>query len=168
MVNIFLIGFMGTGKSAVGKELTELIGLPFIDTDELIVQTNGMSINDIFSTHGEPYFRDLETDLLKKIAESSTSAIVATGGGMIERQENREMIHRSGKSIFLDTEWDLIKERLCLSSDRPLARKENDWSLTHELFLKRAPYYEQADIIIKTEEKSAKSVAMEIIEQLDG
>ena len=91
MNNLYLVGFMGTGKTTVGKLVGQLLNKKFVDMDELIIESEGCSISDIFSHKGEPYFRDIETQVLKSIA-GQQSLVVSTGGGCVEREKNRELI----------------------------------------------------------------------------
>lgn len=115
--NIVLIGMPGSGKSTVGKALAKALGRTFIDTDEEIVQRAGKPIPDIFAQEGEAGFRDLETQVVREIANASTGCIIATGGGAILRDENVRALKRTGKLYFLDRALDA----LIPTSDRPLA-----------------------------------------------
>jgi shikimate kinase len=135
----------------------------FIDMDDVIVKTEGTSINEIFSRTGEPFFRDLETQVLQKIAEKN-SIVVSTGGGCIEREMNRSLMSQSGMVFFIDTPWEDIQERLEKSSERPLASVEDGWQKILDLYEKRYPLYCNADYIIKAGNKEPAEVAREITE----
>ncbi len=154
---------MGAGKSTVGRILADILNQDFIDLDDLIVQSEGVSIKSIFSNEGEQYFRDLESSLLNSIAVSETK-VVSTGGGCVEREENRKVMTTSGKMVYLDTPWDVIVERLSGSTERPLATKENNWEKTFSLFEKRMPLYTTADITVHTSGKTPEAIAHEIVD----
>ena len=119
MKNIYLIGFMGSGKSAVCSRLHELTGMEVIEMDASIVDKEGMSINDIFATKGEEYFRDVESELLYLISEESNKA-VSCGGGAILRQKNVDLMKESGKIILLSATPETIYNRVKNCTDRPL------------------------------------------------
>ncbi|PLX74870.1 MAG: shikimate kinase [Desulfuromonas sp.] len=161
MKNIYLVGFMGAGKSTIGVELAALCVSDFNDLDELIVQEQGRSINDIFAAEGEDYFRNVESKILVQIANNK-SLVVATGGGIIERERNRDMISQSGISVFLDTDWDTIVSRLEQSNNRPLVAKENGWDTVKKRFDRRLPLYRESDYTVLTKNKSPKEIATEI------
>ncbi len=130
--NIVLTGMPGSGKSTVGKKLAKALNRPFIDTDEVIVKKAGKEISQIFAEAGEAGFRDLESQVLREVANGNTGAIIATGGGAILRDENIRVLKRTGKIYFLDR----ALESLLPTSDRPLAS-------TVEAILKR--YEERYD-----------------------
>ncbi len=115
--NIVLTGMPGSGKSTVGKELAKMLHRPFVDLDEIIVQSAGKEIPQIFAEVGEQGFRDLETQAVRKIANETTGAVIATGGGAVLRDENVRTLKRTGKLYFLDR----ALESLLPTSDRPLA-----------------------------------------------
>jgi len=116
--NIILIGMPGCGKSSIGMALAKMMNREFADTDELIIQTAGKSIPDIFSQDGEEVFRKLETDALQTLC-NHTGLVIATGGGIVTRPENREIIKQNGIVIFLDRDLSLLPV-----SGRPLSQKE--------------------------------------------
>jgi shikimate kinase len=161
MSHIFLTGFMGAGKSTVGLILADILGLDFVDLDQLIVETEGVSINHIFSEEGEHYFRELESSVLKTTIETDTK-IVSTGGGCVERDENRKLMKKTGTIVYLDTPWNVIVERLAGSTERPLAAKENNWEKTFTLYEKRIPLYATAGITVLTSGKTPEAIAHEI------
>ena len=111
MKNIFLIGFMGVGKSAVASQLTNACGMNIIEMDQLIVEREGSSIEDIFETYGEVYFRDKESALLAEIVETK-SAVVSCGGGIVLRDENVFRMKRSGKVVLLTAQPETILKRV--------------------------------------------------------
>jgi len=157
---------MGAGKSTVGKLLASALDRKFIDTDQNISQSVNMTINDIFAVKGESFFRDLETEFLKKLV-SSVSKVVSTGGGIIERVENRELLKESGRTVYLDVDWNEIKSRISDSPERPLILNSKNWDEIYDLFEKRLPLYRQADICIQAGGLSPEMITTEIIDKLN-
>ena len=120
-MNIVLCGFMGSGKTVVGNELSKIMGRKFVDTDELIEQEQGVAVKAIFAAHGEDYFRDLEFECCKKVSEMK-NCVVSTGGGALTFARNAEVLKKSGKIVFLDASFDVICDRIGNSNNRPLFR----------------------------------------------
>ena len=143
--NIYLIGFMGSGKSTVGKKLAERLGYNFIDTDEEIEKETGMKIKDIFKNFGEKYFRDLEKKKIQELAKKN-NLVVSTGGGLPENEENIEIMKSSGIVVWLKIDFDTFIERVKGDENRPLLKE--DINKLKERFLNREKYYSQADIVV--------------------
>ena len=120
MKRIVLMGFMGAGKSTVGKKLAESCGCTFIDTDEWIEREQNRKISDIFEKDGEKAFRDMETDLLKRLQNSEEEFILSIGGGMPVREENRELLRNLGIVVYLKTTKEEIIRRVSGDVNRPL------------------------------------------------
>ena len=120
MKRIVLMGFMGAGKSTVGKKLAESCGCTFIDTDEWIEKEQNRKISDIFEKDGEKSFRDMETDLLKRLQNSEEEFILSIGGGMPVREENRELLRNLGTVVYLRTTKEEIIRRVSGDVNRPL------------------------------------------------
>ena len=120
-MNIVLCGFMGSGKTVVGNELSKIMGRKFVDTDELIEQEQGVAVKAIFAAHGEDYFRDLEFECCRKVSEMK-NCVVSTGGGALTFARNAEVLKKSGKIVFLDASFDVICDRIGNSNNRPLFR----------------------------------------------
>ena len=158
---IFLTGFMGSGKSTVGKSLSGLLGYPFVDLDELIVQREHRPIAEIFATDGEPYFRDCESAVLQKMS-AHQDAIYATGGGLVVRDVNRRQMASLGKVVYLKTSWPVLKQRLQQSVERPLINSSKDWDNVKDLLSQRQKYYEQADLIVDTDGLTPLQIAQKI------
>jgi shikimate kinase len=160
---IALIGFMGAGKSAVGRELSRRTGWPRHDTDEMIRERFGMSIPDIFARHGEPAFRDAETSLLKTLPPG-LAGIVVTGGGIILREENVQLLHRIGRIIWLDADEEILWQRASKQSARPLLQVSDARARFSELWRERLPRYQSAaDYRLNTSRYSIAEVTDEII-----
>jgi len=159
--NIFLTGFMGAGKSTVGHSLAQLLGCPFHDLDSMIVEKEKRSISEIFATDGEDYFRNCETNVLQGLKEQK-SAVYATGGGIVSREENRALMRRKGRIIYLQTRWDTLQERLKSSADRPLVDNATNWNDLHQLLQYRASFYLDADLVVDTDGNNPMQVAQKI------
>jgi shikimate kinase len=163
--NIVLTGFMGTGKTEVGRELSNILGWKLIDVDGEIVKAKNMSINEIFSQFGEPVFRDIETEMIKNIA-ANKNMIISTGGGAVMRQGNMEALRQTGIIVCLTASSDTILKRTGNSDERPLLKAENPLQKIKELLDFRKPFYEKADIMIDTENRTPRQIAEEILERV--
>ena len=154
-MKIFFIGFMGTGKTHSGRLLSEKLGIPFFDLDEEIVSHDGKSINEIFATEGEEYFRLLEKDVLHIITEYNESFVMACGGGTPCYYNNIDYMNKEGLSIWLNTTFETLYKRLLKEKDkRPLIRDLTSDQLRGYIakkFSDRKIFYEQASIIIDEE-----------------
>lgn len=160
--NIYLIGFMGTGKSSVSAELKKQLGYEEIDTDARIVQEQGMAIADIFEQYGEAHFRQLETECLIKLQDTK-GKIISCGGGMAVKPENVELMKQNGKVVLLTATPETILERVKDDDSRPLLRNRKTVEGIAELMEKRREAYESAaDMIVPTDNKSVKDIAIEI------
>jgi shikimate kinase len=165
--NIALIGFMGSGKSTVGKRLARRLQREFIETDRLIEQRAVMPIAGIFQERGEAGFRDLEEEVIKDIAASAQNAVIACGGGVILRQANIDRLKKSSRVVYLDTETAALQERLAASRKRPLLNRPDRDQFIEELHEARRPLYQAAaDVTVKTGTRPFAAVISEIIERL--
>ena len=165
--NIFLIGFMGAGKSTIARSLVQKLNFPLIEMDERIVKEQGMPISEIFDRYGGEHFRDIETVLLKTIGTLEPS-VVSCGGGTVLRPENVENMKKSGKIVFLTATPQTIYERVKNSSDRPILNGHMNVPYIAELMEKRRPVYEgAAELTISTDGKSREEIADEIIRRLE-
>ncbi|SFA96439.1 MULTISPECIES: shikimate kinase [unclassified Bacillus (in: firmicutes)] len=165
MKTIFLIGFMGSGKTTVGKLLSKKMKIPVCDTDQEIVREKGTSITNIFETIGEEGFRLLETKKLKEMP--LRDYIVTTGGGVILRQENREWMIENGTVVFLDTEPDEILNRLKADTTRPLLQGDMEERIQKLWTLRQHLYLETGHIRIHTTGKLLEAIVEEIKERLE-
>ena len=167
-LGIVLIGFMGCGKSTVGRELHKMLGYPQIDTDHLIVERTGMPVTQIFEESGEKAFRDMETEMLRELAgEMPASRIVSTGGGIILREENRRLLRRLGCVVWLRVPLATIVERTGRNRNRPLLNGENPEEKARKLLAERTPLYrDAAHIEVEVEDLTANEVACGILESV--
>ena len=165
MKNIVLTGFMGVGKTEVGRELSAILGWKVVDVDDEIVKSKKMSINEIFSRFGEPAFRGMETEMIKKVSRKK-NVIISTGGGAVLRQENMEFLKTSGVVVCLTARPETILKRTSRNRERPLLHVEDPLQRIHDLLEARGPFYEKADIMIDTEGKSPIGIAEEILERM--
>lgn len=166
MNNIYLTGFMSSGKTTVSKLLSETLNKPLYDTDNLIINKTNLTINDIFLKFGEEYFRELETEILEEVSKKE-NAIISTGGGIILRDRNRQIMHETGKIIYLNAEFSVIEERLENSrKSRPLLMEETE--KIRKRFDDRQPLYKDCDFEIKiTKDMTPKKIADIIISYLE-
>lgn len=166
MKNIFLIGFMGSGKSTVASFLSQKYGMEIIEMDQLIVEREGMSIPDIFAQKGEPYFRDAETNLLIEI-QSDENKVVSCGGGVVLREQNVDEMKKSGKIVLLTAKPETILERVKDDDNRPLLRGNKNVEFISDMMEKRRAKYEgAADVVIHTDGKQVDEICKEIFEKV--
>lgn len=160
--NIFLIGFMGSGKSTMAKLLANETDRELIEMDETIEAEAGCSINEIFEIHGETYFRDLESDLIKRIADKG-GAVVSCGGGAVLREENVKHMKENGKIIYLSATPETIFERVRYSTNRPLLNGNMNVEYITQLMEKRLAVYEKAaDEIVCVDQKGKSEILSEM------
>lgn len=164
--NIVLIGFMGTGKTTVGKILAKKLGMSFVDVDELIEKTAGLKISEVFARFGEAYFRDIETEIIKSITKNF-SQVIATGGGAVLRDENLNALKSNGVVFCLTASEELIFDRIKDNNERPLLQVENPKEKIRELLAKRMPRYMMADFIINTDGLTQEEVSEKIIKEYE-
>jgi len=164
---VCLVGFMGSGKSSVGRALARRLLWPFVDLDEVIIESTGRSISEIFATDGETAFRRSERTALEA-SLAVAPVVVATGGGAFCESANRQMMRSTGTlSVFLDVPWAVLLERISADTiERPLFRDVGD---ARRLFNERLPIYREADVTIscsgpESPEETAERIADEIAE----
>lgn len=162
MKNIYLIGMMGSGKTTTGAELAKLLSVPFVDLDERIVEHAGCSINEIFKTEGEAYFRNIESKLLFEVSRAPNQ-VVATGGGIVINPANCERMKSAGFIIYLKTGLEVLWKRVQGKKDRPLLAAANPMRALEDLYQSRTPLYaENAQKTFVTDLKTPYAVALEI------
>ncbi len=164
--NIILIGFMGSGKSSVGKELAKRMGYRFLDTDAVIEQEEGQSIPAVFEGKGEAYFRDRETGLLSELKDILRDTVLSTGGGMPLREQNRNLLRQLGFVVYLKAADATILRRLKGDRSRPLLAGEALEVKVERLQRERGPIYQAtAHYHIDTDDWSPRELADRIIDR---
>ncbi|MEE4290815.1 MAG: shikimate kinase AroK [Cycloclasticus sp.] len=166
--NIYLVGPMAAGKSTIGRLLAKRLNRKFYDTDAEIIKCTGVEISLIFELEGEEGFRKREIEKLKLLSDEK-EAVIATGGGIILNQENRQRMQETGWVIYLKCSVDQQLNRTKFDTKRPLLQTENPRKKLEELMRHRAPMYESiADIVISTNKTNSKKVITSILEQLNN
>ncbi len=160
-MNIVLIGFMASGKTTVARKLSELMSYGFADTDSLIENEAGCTIKEIFQEQGEEVFRQLENKVIRSLIDR-TYTVVSVGGGAVMFYDNLALLKAIGITVFLDTPLEQIYKNL-EGSYRPLIGAAINKDEVEKLYMKRLSTYMQADLVIKTENKSIEDIAREIV-----
>jgi len=164
--NIFLIGFMGAGKSAVAEYMRTLFNMDSIEMDEIISKREGMTIPKIFESHGEAYFRELETKLILDL-QNHKNTVVSCGGGVPMREQNVIEMRKSGVIVLLTASPQTILKRVKYDNSRPLLENRKTVEAISELMEKRREkYHKAADITIATDGKSPKEICKEIVHKV--
>jgi len=165
--HLILIGFMGSGKTSIGRGLSYKLRRAFHDTDRMIEEKEGMSISEIFASKGESAFRQMETEVLREIRDDRIGRIYSLGGGTPVRMENQPLIKKCGTVCYLRITAEEVYERLKGDTTRPLLQCDDPLSRIRELIAKRGPAYERcADIIVDTGSISRNQVMEAILEEL--
>lgn len=165
--NIILTGFMGTGKSTVGRRLAQRLGWRFVDTDDLIERTAGKTISRIFAEDGEPFFRELESKIAKSLAQYS-HYVIATGGGLVLRPENIAALEQAGRCVLLDASAETIYERTKRHSHRPLLQGPDPRGNIQNLLDQRRDAYGRIRLRIATDGRSHEQVVEAILSELQA
>lgn len=168
--NVVLIGFMGSGKTSVGIKLSYRLRMPVEDTDKLIERREGCSVSDIFRERGEECFRQLETELLRELAESGSVKIYSVGGGTPVRRENRELLKKLGMVVYLRLRPETAYERLKGDTSRPLLQCGDPLEKIRALMQERKSAYEEAadmilDVDAMTLEQIQDSIIMKMVSE---
>ncbi len=167
--NIILIGYMGCGKTSLGKKLSYKERIALLDTDKMIEQKQGMTVSEIFDEKGEGAFRVMETECLKEIMGYSEKYVISVGGGLPVKEENRELLKELGSVVYLRAKPDTIYERLKNDTSRPLLRGDDPKGKIESMIKQRDPVYEMAaDCIVDVDEKGYEVITGEILEALKG
>lgn len=162
-MNIVLTGMMGSGKTVVGKQLAESLDYQYIDTDEMIEEDVGYSINKIFERKGESSFRNLEKKAVKCVSLLD-NFVISTGGGVVKNSENMDELEKNSYIICLKADAKTLYQRLKGKDDRPLLKVEDPQKKLEELIDKRAEYYDRCHYAVDTRDKSIEEVVEEIVE----
>ena len=157
--SIILVGFMGAGKSVISQILGHQLGVSIYDLDDCIVEQEGKNISNIFEQFGEPYFRELESNILKKYLDIKPIGIIATGGGIVESEKNRQLLLEQSCVVWLSVELSTVYDRIREGSTRPLMDDH-----VEQRFIRRQDWYrEVATFQVNCDDKSVESVAQIII-----
>ncbi len=165
-LKIVLLGFMGSGKSTIGKLLSERLKVPFLDLDEEIVRKTGLSIPEIFSSLGEENFREIERETLIGLLSKPGSLVVSTGGGAPAYKDNMELINKNSISIYLKADFEKLWKRISQDGNRPLVATGKE--KVRKLFERRIPFYERANIVVRTDNQTPEETTDEILKKLNS
>jgi shikimate kinase len=163
--SVVLVGMMGAGKSTIGRRLATRLRMPFLDADSEIETAAGMSIPDIFETHGEPHFREGEARVIARLLDSGP-AVLATGGGAFIREETRQRIRDMAVSIWLKADAEIILRRVKRRADRPLLQTADPATTVARLLEEREPIYRNADVTVWSREVPHEKIVDECLEGL--
>lgn len=164
--SVVMVGMMGSGKTAVGTQLSRLLSVPFIDSDDAIVTAANRSIAEIFERDGEPFFRQKESQIIGRLLEGP-SCVLSTGGGAFMSAENRAMIAAKGVSVWLRADVELLWQRVRHKTTRPLLRTANPRATLKEIYDIRVPIYALADLAVDSEaDLSIDDMARRVLESL--
>lgn len=163
--SVVLVGMMGAGKSTIGRRLSARLHLPFLDADTEIEAAAGMSIPDIFETHGEPHFRDGEARVIARLLDGGP-AVIATGGGAFMREETRNRIRDKAVSLWLKADADIIMKRVKRRADRPLLQTADPAATVGRLIEEREPVYRRADLTIWSRDVPHERIVDECLDAL--
>ncbi len=166
-MNVILCGMMGAGKTTIGVNIAKLTGRLWCDTDQMITEKHG-AISDLFEYYGEEYFRRLETELIEQF-EGKDGLVISTGGGLVLREKNNEILKKNGKIVFLRAKLETLVGRLKIYEDRPLLQVQSNLvaGRLKDLMEERTPVYEKvADYIVDVDEGNAVSIAKQIVDLL--
>lgn len=163
MPNVVLIGFMGTGKSAVGRVVARMLGYKFVDTDQMIEEVTGLSINQIFRKYGQIRFRSEEALVVNKLI-GKESLVIATGGGMTLNPENMASLKKLGTIVLLTASPEVILERVSRKNTRPLLKRGKNLASIQELIAERVDAYDEcADYTVDTSGSNIEESAIKIV-----
>ena len=163
--SVVLVGMMGAGKSTIGRRLSARLHLPFLDADTEIEAAAGMSIPDIFETHGEPHFRDGEARVIARLLDGGP-AVIATGGGAFMREETRKRIRDKAVSLWLKADAEIIMKRVKRRADRPLLQTADPAATVGRLIEEREPAYQRADLTIWSRDVPHEKIVDECLDAL--
>ena len=164
IVNLALIGFMGAGKTSVGRLAAEQLHFDYLDTDEMIQSLTGRSITEIFKTDGEPAFRALERQIVGELAARSRT-VISTGGGLPVNPDNLASLKTHALVVCLWASPEKIWERVKNQTHRPLLHDPDPQKKIRDLLAARAPFYKQADVLVNTDIRALREVVQQVVHQ---
>ena len=163
--NIVLIGFMGSGKSMIARELGKRLNVDVVSTDQLAEAKEGKTIHEIFKSNGEKYFRDLEVEIVKSVSQRR-GIVIDCGGGVILRKENLSNLKANGIVFYLQATPEVIYQRIKHETHRPLLQTSDPLGCIKELYQQRLPLYSQADFTIDANDASIEGPVVEILSKI--
>ena len=163
--NLVFVGLMGAGKSAIGRMVASALNVNFIDSDHEIERVSRMTVSELFAAYGEAEFRALETRVIRRLLRSGPR-VVSTGGGAYIHDETRRLIKKSGVSIWLDADLDVLWERVSKRDGRPLLKTDNPKQTLENLMRVRYPIYAEADLRVKTRDVRKDLIVEEVLTAL--
>ncbi|RWP41835.1 MAG: shikimate kinase [Mesorhizobium sp.] len=165
--SIVFVGLMGAGKTAIGRKVAGMLGLPFMDSDQEIESVSRMSVPELFERYGEPEFRALEQRVILRILEHGPQ-VLSTGGGAFMSAQTREAITGHGVSVWLKAEIDLLMDRVSKKQNRPLLKSADPRAVIERLMAERYPVYATADVTVPTRDDRKEVIAAEVVNALCG
>ena len=163
--SIVFVGLMGAGKTAIGRKVAGMLGLPFTDSDHEIESVSRMTIPDLFERYGEAEFRSLEQRVIVRVLESGPQ-VLSTGGGAFMNAQTREAIEAYGLSVWLKADVDTLLDRVSKKQNRPLLKNADPRAVLERLMLERYPVYALADVTVATRDERKEVIAGEVIEAI--
>lgn len=165
--NIVLIGMMGAGKSYIGEKLAKLVShFSYVDIDSEIEKETGLTINEIFETHSEEYFRELESKMINRFS-ANENQIISTGGGIVENTDNINALKERGLIFYLKASPDELYNRIKDQNNRPLLNQDKPFEILKKLLKKREKNYLRANFVIDTNKKQAYTIMNDILKEYD-
>jgi len=158
---IVLIGFMGSGKTTIAKMLSKRLGIKWVDIDSLVEKEVGITIPEIFERYGERFFREKEKEKLKEVLKSKEDMVISTGGGLPALENSMDLINRFSVSIYLESSFDALWERISKDSYRPLVKLGR--KKLKEIFEQRVPFYRKAKFSVRTDKLSPEETVEEVL-----
>lgn len=163
--SVVFVGLMGAGKTAIGRKVSQMLGLPFIDSDHEIEEISRMTIPDLFDTYGEAEFRALEQRVIERLLKSGPQ-VLSTGGGAFMNEETRRNVADRGISVWLNADLDLLMQRVQKRPNRPLLRTPDPRAVMERLMTERYPVYATARITVTTRDDKREIIAGEVLDAL--
>jgi len=163
--SVVFVGLMGAGKTAIGRKVSQMLGLPFIDSDHEIEEISRMTIPDLFDTYGEAEFRALEQRVIERLLKTGPQ-VLSTGGGAFMNEETRRNVADRGISVWLNADLDLLMQRVQKRPNRPLLRTPDPRAVMERLMTERYPVYATARITVTTRDDKREIIAGEVLDAL--